>query len=140
MSEQPTHPTTPDPVSHLVLAEALVKLLTTDLNDVPVLHDTGLTTWTFGASPLLPLHAEVGSRVQEPFDVLRACADRLGGQVTPETAFTSCGSSYRPHTLATEWSGHRLKITVLASEPSVEQELRARIADLEAQLGGGSDV
>jgi hypothetical protein len=138
MNEQPIHPTdtpAPDTVSHLVLAEALVKLLTTELEDVAELHDANLTTWQLG-SYRAPLHAEVFSRIDQPFELLRACAEKLGGSIAPESAFSNGGTRFHPHVLTTEWLGYPLKINVTIRTETVEEELRRRIAELEAQQGG----
>lgn len=135
MTQQPTHPPALDRGSQLALAEALVKLLTTDLEDVAQLHDTDLTTWELGGYRA-PLAADLSAGAQQPFELLRACAARLGGQIAPGETFNTSGTSYQPHTLTTEWLGFQLKINVTIAMASVEQQLRARIAELEAQQGG----
>lgn len=132
MNDQPTHPPAPDRATQVALAEALVKLLTTELDDVAQLHDTHLTMWTLG-SYRAPLQADIVTSIEQPFELLRACADRLGGEIAPGERFHSCGRSLQPHTLTTEWLGYRLQITVTVPQPEVEQALRARIAELEAQ-------
>lgn len=132
MNEQPTHPPAPDRATQVALAEALVKLLTTELDDVAQLHDPGLTTWELGDYSA-PLRANVMHRVEQPFELLRVCADRLGGEIAPGERFHAAGSSFQPHILTTEWLGYRLLINVTVPTVAVEQQLRARIAELEAQ-------
>ncbi|MEW2631822.1 hypothetical protein AB0903_09215 [Streptomyces sp. NPDC048389] len=140
MTNEPIRPPeTPasTPVTHLVLAEALVKLLTTELGDIAELHDTTLTTWQLG-SYKAALVADCSSRVRHPFEALRACADRLGGQIAPDgDRFSSGGELFQSHALTTEWLGHRVMVRVLLDHDDVEKTLRRRIAELEEQVRGG---
>jgi hypothetical protein len=143
MSAQTTHPLTPPAptaVTHLVLAEALIKLLTVELGDIAELHDTNLTTWELGHHDAA-LYANISGRVAHPLELMRACADRLGGSIAPAgERFSSSGDLYQSHALTTEWLGHRVMVRVLLGQDDVEKTLRQRIAELEAQVrGGGQD-
>jgi hypothetical protein len=143
MTNEPIRPPdapAPDHITHLVLAEALVKLLTTELADIAELHNARLSTWKLGTFKA-PLTVDIVSSVRHPFDLLRACADRLGGQIAPDgDRFSSCGDLLQPHALTTEWLGFGLVIRVLVRQADIEQELRRRIVELEEQVrGGGQD-
>lgn len=137
MTEQPTQPQAPDHDSQLALAEALVKLLTTELDDIPVLHSSRLTTWTLGGF-WGPLHASVTQSAGDPFDTIRTLVDRIEGAnvETDKGHQTSDGDQLVMQTVCGSWQGHRLCVDFFVKQTSVESELRRRIAELEAQQGG----
>jgi hypothetical protein len=137
---RPPEPPAPSPVTHLVLAEALVKLLTVELGDLAELHNIGLTTWELGHYDAA-LRANIGGNVAHPFELLSACADRLGGRIASDgNRFSSSGDIFQPHALTTEWLGHRVMVRTLLRQDDVEKMLRRRIAELEEQVrDGGQD-
>lgn len=78
-----------------------------------------------------------GSKLSEGSQVLELWRQRLGGEVQPTTEKYTDNSVY--YELKTEIGGVPVSLKVPVEKPDVEQQLRDRIAELEAALDGGAE-